>query len=71
MHVDSYNTIQTVPNPRHRSKIRSQSDLMSPLEYKFTSLRAIHHKKKINSKNNLNFNNRNSKTKKTIISKLK
>ena len=46
MHVDSYNTIQTVPNPKHRSKIRSQSDLMSPLEYKFTSLRAIHHKKK-------------------------
>ena len=58
MHVDSYNTIQTVPNPRHRSKIRSQSDLMSPLEYKFTSLRAIHHKKKINSKNNLEYYNK-------------
>ena len=64
-HVDSYNTIKTVPNFNHnRSKIRSQSDLISsPLEHKFTSLRAIHHKKKISSKNNLDYFNKESPSK--------
>ena len=64
-HVDSYNTIKTVPNFNHnRSKIRSQSDLISsPLEHKFTSLRAIHHKKKIKSSNNLDYFNKETPSK--------
>ncbi len=65
IHVESYNTIKTVPNPKYRIKIRSQSDLISssPLEHKFTSLRAIHHKKKISSKNNLDYFNKESLSK--------
>ena len=65
IHVESYNTIKTVPNPKYRIKIRSQSDLISssPLEHKFTSLRAIHHKKKISSKNNLDYFNKESPSK--------
>ena len=49
-HIDSYNSISTEPN--FKLSFRSQSDLTSPpLEHKFTSLRIIHHKKKINIDN--------------------